>query len=385
MEFKPVMRLKHLRQEIRSEKAQQLFRLIDGLPIDYCDQDFLNYLAAHRIIGVLGSLNPDFAQQAKTQRQNVLCESLKKFAALVEIKQQFKEAGIRFFVLKGLVLSQLLYGDFSIRQSCDIDILIEPVNSFKADQIFRKLGYTNRANYIIREKDIPIIQKRAHDIGYVNAEKGVCFECHFRVKENEYLFNVPFEALWERRQTIRIQKHDFDFFGLEDLLIYLSMHGAHHHYARLHWLMDVSMLIQTYTFDFDRLLKQAKNLNCERVFCVSILLACEMLDRPVPMPVKSAFEKDKVAVSIKNWCLLAISARQKPLRKLLAPHLQMQLLAKPAYKWACLKNRFIGRHNAYLKFGLPKCVFYLTPIIEPFIQVGRLSVFAFKKMTQGGR
>ena len=52
-----------------------------------------------------------------------------------------KEERIRFVLVKGLVLSKVIYEDIYLRQINDIDILVEEDDTLRMDYILRKMNY----------------------------------------------------------------------------------------------------------------------------------------------------------------------------------------------------------------------------------------------------
>lgn len=364
MEIKLVMAELRLREAIQDQNMKWFFDVIDGKQGPERNEHFLSFLNCHRVLGLAGHLNADFAKKNKSHRQQVLCESLKKCAELMTIKKRFDEASIRFFVLKGMALSQFLYQDFSVRQSCDIDILIEPQNSLAANEILRELGYTNEFGYDVTEKNINIIQSRSHDVQYINQAKQVKVECHFKVRENNLLFAESFENLWQRRQVIDIQSQAFNFFSMNDLLIYLCMHGAHHFYTKLSWLMDVAELIKRFEFDFDAILSHAYQLNCERLVAVSIVLASELMNQPVPKLIQDAYQKDHVAARLRKWSLIGLQGKMMKNNELIGTFLQLYLVNRKGYKITCLKKRLRASYHGVLKHNLPHWVLYIMPVVD---------------------
>ena len=83
----------------------------------------------------------------KEYKENAI-RSEKYLSAIHELAQQFAENEIDFVVLKGIALSQQIYGSQYTRISHDIDLLVHEEDMEKADLLLRKLGYEQFNNYL---------------------------------------------------------------------------------------------------------------------------------------------------------------------------------------------------------------------------------------------
>ena len=57
---------------------------------------------------------------------------------LIKVMKLFEENGVEYISFKGPVLSQLAYGDITLRQYVDLDILIKKEDLRKADNLLKK-------------------------------------------------------------------------------------------------------------------------------------------------------------------------------------------------------------------------------------------------------
>ncbi len=88
------------------------------------------------------------SEQAKyeLEKNRRMCD--KSLCLLSQIIPAFNEAGIEFVVIKGIVLSQLLYGNHYSRITNDIDILVHEEDMEKADVVLRQLNFEQYNNYL---------------------------------------------------------------------------------------------------------------------------------------------------------------------------------------------------------------------------------------------
>ncbi|CAM3024841.1 TPA: nucleotidyltransferase family protein [Legionella pneumophila] len=165
--------------------------------------------------------------------------AIRKLFLSIKINELFQQYNIPVIHLKGLPLSQKLFGDPLIRQSCDIDLFISPQHLEQADEIFLENG-------IIRDKysflhDVNKLKKHRvlKDVSYVAEKYGIRIELHWRLFRWKNKFNQPFEFYWNNKVPIFMGgKNLFYTLSPIDEYLYVAVHGANHGFESLHWLYD---------------------------------------------------------------------------------------------------------------------------------------------------
>ncbi|HAU1182207.1 TPA: nucleotidyltransferase family protein [Legionella pneumophila] len=165
--------------------------------------------------------------------------AIRKLFLSIKINELFQQYNIPVIHLKGLPLSQKLFGDPLIRQSCDIDLFISPQHLEQADEIFFENG-------IIRDKysflhDVNKLKKHRvlKDVSYVAEKYGIKIELHWRLFRWKNKFNQPFEFYWNNKVPLLVgDKNLFYTLSPIDEYLYLAVHGANHGFESLHWLYD---------------------------------------------------------------------------------------------------------------------------------------------------
>lgn len=152
------------------------------------------------------------------------------------------ERGIPSIVLKGLPLSQRLFGTPLARDCFDIDLLISPDATDAAQQALTSRGWQlHKPTY----RPTPV-RNRAYN-HFVKDRllmgPGGRLELHHRLTNNPFLLQVSFDALREEAATAKIGSRSFPVLSDADLLVYLSVHGQLHRFSRLKWLCDMAALL----------------------------------------------------------------------------------------------------------------------------------------------
>lgn len=191
------------------------------------------------MIATPGLVPPDAVAALRALHTERAGAALTRLRDVIAIAEQLDRAGVRFLFVKGLALSLQLYGKPGMRDSKDIDVLVEPGALARVDAVLGALGYARPAADRARD---PLPGHDAKEIGYFDTARGVMVEVHTRLTENGDLYPTDFEELWATRETLDVAGRALPAMPRERLATYLAVHGAHHNWARLMWLLDLAPL-----------------------------------------------------------------------------------------------------------------------------------------------
>jgi len=199
---------------------------------------------------------------------------------LLSLLRMFEENEIQAVGYKGPALALTLYGNLSLRQFCDLDIIVRDVDVWRATDLLIGRGFEPHF-------DIPPKKRQAFiRLGYVRLfrrEAGrILVELHWRLAPR--FFGARFdEAGWWRRLTaIKIRETEVSTPAAEDLLLMLSIHGAKDLWEKLEWVAGIAELVRGTDLDWQAVWKQAKWMRCERMLVLGLHLAGNLLEAPVP-------------------------------------------------------------------------------------------------------
>lgn len=253
---------------------------------------FLDLVIHHRVYPILyprlnSSSNIQVPEEIMTKlgvyyNHNIL-NMLQLTAELKKVHDRFHQNGIKSIMLKGPLLSLQLYGDLSLRTSKDLDILIPQDKIEEAERLLHEMGYITESN------DYRILsnwKKKMHHLSFYHPTRSFQIEIHWRL--NPYVGeSFSFNSLWERRASVTVSGNPYPVLGNEDLLIYLSDHGARHGWFRLRWLLDIERLMKT-NVDLSLLKYNIKRNAAKHVTGQAIILVSELFKTDVSAEIKSA-------------------------------------------------------------------------------------------------
>jgi Uncharacterised nucleotidyltransferase len=191
---------------------------------------------------------------------------------LEELLHEFGRAGIEILPLKGPVLAELLYGHVSLRPSDDLDLLVRPEDFSRAESLLMKLGF----------EPIGPPDDYHRDFG----RNGTYVELHFGVASpSAPNFDLP--GAWMRARTLEFHGHTIRFLSPVDLILYLSLHGLKHRFARLIWVVDICRALESLDAShFSTLLDHASAQRIRNL----VLTSCEIARRSLPVKLPPGAE-----------------------------------------------------------------------------------------------
>ena len=239
-------------------------------------------------IDVLAKLR--FQAEAYRLRNLVLVsESLNALRAL-------EAAGIIAMPYKGPALAAFLYGDFFLRQSADIDLLVRPCDAVRARHVLLGLGYVpNRA---ISERMEPLFVRLNCEFAFT-IKKQVVVELNWRV--SQWFWRLPEipPAAWDRAGRLSLAGTSVPWFSAEDLLIVLCLHGSKHKWDSLKWIVDIAQLLRNHPdLDWREITDYARKTGAERMLALGLFLANDLLGAPLPSGSSSAIQIKPSVVSL---------------------------------------------------------------------------------------
>jgi len=173
-----------------------------------------------------------------------------------------QDAGIPVLLIKGQALARTIYKDPALRQSYDVDILVQPEHADACDRVLRALGYSCP----VRNFANP--QSEVHHDNYSLPMSGVKIEMHWTPSYSLKIFPDDWlSGVFARK--IPIRSSDISCYTLDpmDHLLYLIFHTiVQHKKIRIDWICDLAYLM-------DALLQVPENWERLRSECAGMHMA----------------------------------------------------------------------------------------------------------------
>jgi len=219
-------------------------------------------------------------------------------AELLKIMKLFEAHRIQALSFKGPLLALDAYGDITLRQYGDLDILVKYCDLPLILELMQAEGYI--CDVHIPSKHREELFKMLTVIGFDNPSNGLRIEIHWELLSRNYAISWDTESLWKKKKNIPINHVPVPTLSYEDLLLYICVHGSKHLFERLEWICDIDRVVRVHNADIDweRVSQTAKNTGIYRMFLLGLALAQSFFTLPLPEEIRQEIKKDRMLTEI---------------------------------------------------------------------------------------
>lgn len=212
---------------------------------------------------------------------------------LLELLRLFEENGIAALPFKGPTLADLLYGDVSLREYADLDILVPAPDLLRARDLVEMKGYESDYPLRPRQDHKPPADSMHHSLAHRHRESGLMIELHWSTDCRLLALPGIDEAWWEMRPVMEFQGISVRALTPEEYLYLLCMHGTRHHWTIFGYIRDVAGIVGRHPgLDWRRVLDMADGQGTRRILLLGVETAHLLLEAPLPDAVKLLIAAD---------------------------------------------------------------------------------------------
>lgn len=202
----------------------------------------------------------------------------------LRVYKLFKENNIPVALFKGPLLAQLAYGEMSLRQAGDIDVLISRAHFEHARTLLESLGYEMSPR--LTSAQLASHLNNHCELQFMRDEWFTVVDLHWDLSPRSFVFKLHAEEVMSRLQTVSLAGTTVETFGAEDLVLYLAMHGAKHLWRRLEWIASLAECLRTTKdLNWDLLVQRAEQAHATRMLALGLRLAEKFSDLKIPAHV----------------------------------------------------------------------------------------------------
>jgi hypothetical protein len=248
-------------------------------------------------------------------------------AELIKIMDLFRSQGIQAIPYKGPLLAAEAYGDVTLREFEDLDIVLRQRDIPKANEIIQSIGYEPKFPWILASGAAsPVVPG---EYNYRDVARRLMVELHTELTLRHFPVRPDLDDLARRVAPVTLSGHEIATFGAEDMLPILCIHGSKDFWERISWIADISEFIQSHPrLDWDQVFRRADALRAGRMLRVGLALAEKLLAAPLPDEVQARVRRDSVAEAVarevaqrhllREWPELPAAARFRFRRRMVA-------------------------------------------------------------------
>lgn len=362
-----------------SKELKFLLGILKGnnLPDQKLDPNHLITLANdHKIVSRICH-NPDLLpQNLRTkfieEAQQIKINQLRLTQELNRLHDILKE--VSFLVIKGPLLSQVLYNDPGERQSKDLDLLIDIRDLDIVLRILQENGYELLSRFET-EKQKEAIIKHYHHFELYHEELGVMIELHWNLTAIKHL-TIDVKNLFVNSKMVMIGNKEFQSLNENDLIAYLCVHGVFHAYFRLQWLVDVHTILKSRSTEEQYgLFNYLEKEGIADFYLITLAVLEQVLGLEVHQRLKSKYGTSKKLKQLIDICLEEIndndsykygSAKSGGFRNTVRKHRMQYLTGGIVGLIKSIESRNVRPQN-WQTYVFPDKLFFLNNLFSRFI------------------
>jgi Uncharacterised nucleotidyltransferase len=255
----------------------------------------------------LGNMIPSPVLASLRQRyEGNIYTSLFLTRELIRIVDWLEGLGIDAVPYKGVVMSEVYYGDMALRQSGDMDLFVRKSDVGRIKSALRDLEYTTRL--VIPDEVLEDYIAAGYEWTFDSPAGPNLLELQWALQPRFYAVDFDMDGLFERAVKVTVAGHSVKTPSPEDLLLVLAVHAAKHVWGRVIWLRDIAQILKRENLNWDRVQARTREFGIERILRVTLLLANRLLGTAIPAAIERAVLADQAARGLAEEIAAALAA-----------------------------------------------------------------------------
>ncbi|WP_166178499.1 nucleotidyltransferase domain-containing protein [Rubrobacter tropicus] len=243
-----------------------------------------------RLGGFSQAMPPEVLERLRAHFGVARARNLYLAGELLKLLGVLEGHGITALPYKGPVLAVSAYGDLSLREFGDLDVLVRRRDALGAKRALAALGYRPWSTLDPAQEAALLRYEREYPL---TRENGTVVELHWTVAPAAVSFMLDCEEMWGRAVRAPFGGPGVRTLSPEDTLLVLCVHGTAHLWERLCWIRDVAGLLECPTgLDHELLLARARASNAKRALLLGLSLASDLLGAELPGNIRRAADAD---------------------------------------------------------------------------------------------
>jgi hypothetical protein len=204
--------------------------------------------------------------------------------ALGRVLEGLGRVDVPVIPLKGVALSESLYGDPSLRVSADLDVLVPRECVARAWTVLGELGYVMADHEErVEASELGLLLESNIEAAFASPEAAGCpVELHWDIAWR-WPHGAPAIAdLWADARPRPFRGAPAHALGPEWELLYLAVHAARHRWESLKWLVDIHEVCRRGGLDWEKVRAKADRFGLTEVLEISLQASAALFDTPLP-------------------------------------------------------------------------------------------------------
>ncbi|HVF32736.1 MAG TPA: nucleotidyltransferase family protein [Acidimicrobiales bacterium] len=234
---------------------------------------------AYRALRDVPEVDPDVVGRLRDLHRASARNHLRVTVALTTIAAALDEAGLRWLVFKGPVLSECVYRAPELRLYRDLDLLVARTDFATSLRVLQGVGAT------LLDHNWPLIRRDGYGELNLTDRFGTALDLHWQLLFSQELrdaFPIPVDEVIERADTVIVRGRSVRTLDPADTLMHLAFHAALAGGDRLIWLKDLEQSIRHREPDWDLVVHRSRAWRVQILVALMLERAQRTVDARVP-------------------------------------------------------------------------------------------------------
>lgn len=235
------------------------------------------------------NLPSEFMQLMKEAFLRSIRWSLTMTGELLTILEGMEDRGVLAVPYKGPVLASRLYGNLTLRQSADLDIVVRREDLEEARAVLIDQGYVPGVMLQGANHDFQVESRYSERFD----RPGSIVELHWAFTNKDVAFPLSLNDLAPRLGSHQVSGRTVPVFSLEDTLLILCVHGAKHAWEKIEWICGVAEILHhDDPVDWEELTSRAIETRSLRRLLLGLCLTHDLYGAQLPDHVEELIRRD---------------------------------------------------------------------------------------------
>jgi len=246
----------------------------------------------------------DRAASLKAAYRAHLIRNLEMAKQLFLLLDLLARHSLRALPVKGPVLAAQAHGDIGLRAFADLDLLVAPEDFWECHCLLRDAGFTPGIELDPRAARLYAAQETS--MGFYNRGKNLTVELHWNFLPCCFGQRYDFDALWDGRRSVRLERRAVAALSDSDTMRYLLLHGFKHGWDRLCLVSDAAYAAAALRVSWEEI--QNADPAMTMIDSGSLLIAA-LVDDIIPKETVARARRDRAARRLAEGFTIHLTAQ----------------------------------------------------------------------------
>lgn len=228
---------------------------------------------------------------------------------LLRVTTELQAFGISVAVLKGAVIAEIAYGDFSLREFNDLDLLVREADFSRTIELLQQLGYA--PFWKCESTRVLSFLRHMGEYKLVNEHFTMDVDLHWKIAHKTVALSPGVSDFPSGFQFVSLAGASVRSLAPQDLPLYLAAQGGGDQWGDLRRICDLAEFVRKHpNIEWEQSLETARRLGGLRSMLTGFSLASRLLGAELPESVTRWIQNDTVVPQLVERTIRNLQQKQ---------------------------------------------------------------------------